>query len=132
MAPALTVEVSTGELIDKIVILEIKLERIHDESKRNNIARELKTLRHARDSSIPTSDELQDLTSQLRLVNCQLWDIEDELRKYEKEQNFGEQFVKLARSVYFTNDQRADLKRSINQLLGSRLIEEKSYAEYRV
>ena len=115
--------------MDKISILEIKLARIADETKRANVAREWKLLESVRTQQIPPSSELTQLTAALKQVNEQLWEIEDSIRIRETEQDFGERFVELARSVYQRNDQRAALKREINELLGSTIMEEKSYAE---
>ena len=127
---SLRVEVSAGELLDKIAILQIKKERISDEFKLANICRELDSLEHTRDESIPSSDELESLVNELRSVNESLWDIEDDIRECERQQDFGDEFIQFARQVYITNDRRSDVKRSINKLLRSRLVEEKSYAEY--
>ncbi len=126
----ITVEIAPGELIDKITILEIKAERIIDAAKLENVQIELSTLETARDTAIAASAELCNLTSQLKTINEHLWDIEDRIRDCEREKDFGDKFVELARSVYKTNDKRSDLKREINRLLGSRLVEEKSYADY--
>ncbi len=125
-----TVETAPGELIDKITILEIKAARIADSDKVRNVQIELQTLADARDKVIPPSPELQSITEQLKAVNEQLWDIEDDIRECERRKDFGDQFIQLARSVYRSNDHRAALKRDINQLLGSHLIEEKSYSDY--
>ena len=114
--------ISVGELIDKITILEIKEERIADESKRINVEKELEALRSIEVPNIPT-----DLVDELREVNRSLWDIEDAIREKERMSEFDEKFVELARSVYFTNDRRSRIKRSINEISGSDLIEEKSY-----
>lgn len=132
MKPVLSilVEVAPGELIDKITILEIKQERIKDEVKRQNVTVELETLIAARDAHVPSSPELTQLTKALKRVNEALWDIEDDIRVYEKQRDFGKAFIHLARSVYRQNDMRAELKREINVLLGSRIIEEKSYEDY--
>lgn len=130
MSDTIQVEIAPGELIDKITILNIKMERIEDAAKRENVAIELNTLNAARDKSVPSSDELTDLTAQLKKVNEALWEIEDDIRDCERASDFGETFVQLARSVYITNDKRAALKRKINDFLGSRLVEEKSYADY--
>ncbi|MCA9120933.1 MAG: glycosyltransferase family protein [Planctomycetaceae bacterium] len=124
------VEIAPGELIDKITILEIKLERITDTSKLANVRVELNTLESARDSTLIASSELDALTQQLKSVNEQLWDIEDSIRDCEREKDFGAKFIELARAVYKTNDKRAALKRDVNTLLGSHLVEEKSYSEY--
>ncbi len=131
MAPStVTVEISPGELIDKITILEIKLERIKDPGKVKNIRAEHDTLTGARDEAVPPSGELDRLTSDLKAVNVKLWRIEDDIRDCERSKDFGRTFVDLARAVYFSNDERSSVKRRINELLGSRLIEEKSYAAY--
>jgi len=126
----ITVETAPGELIDKITILEIKSDRIQDADKIRNVKIELDTLAAARDQAITATPELQALTLQLKQANEQLWEIEDEIRDCERAKDFGERFIQLARSVYRSNDRRAALKREINQLLGSHLIEEKSYADY--
>ncbi len=127
---AIAVEVSAGELIDKITILEIKSERIADADQLRNVRSELAALVATRDRAVPASAELAALTRALKQVNESLWRIEDDIRDCERQKNFGAPFVALARSVYKTNDPRAALKRQINELLGSRLIEEKSYAPY--
>jgi hypothetical protein len=126
--PAPQAPVSAGELIDKITILEIKLQRITNETKRANVLKELELLRAARQEAVPPSPKLDELTTLLRAVNERLWDIEDALRKCERSGQFEHRFVALARSVYKNNDERAALKRRINDLLGSPLVEEKSYA----
>ena len=125
----LSVPISPGELLDKISILEIKIERIADRAKRDNVRRELAVLSEVRRSLSP-SVELTSLTADLKSVNVCLWDIEDAIRDCEGRQEFGSAFVELARSVYRQNDRRAALKRRINELLGSQLIEEKAYAPY--
>lgn len=128
---ALMVEVSVGELLDKITILEIKSERMDDPAKLANVHAELASLRATWEASSLTGQDIGDLLRRLKAVNETLWDIEDGLRQLEAAQEFGTDFVSLARSVYYTNDERADLKRQLNVLLGSRLVEEKSYVEYR-
>lgn len=125
-----TVEISPGELIDKITILEIKSERIDDPAKLANVRVELETLAASRDAALPPSAQLTALTADLKAVNETLWQIEDDIRDCERASDFGAAFVALARSVYQTNDRRAALKRAINDLLGSRLVEEKSYQPY--
>lgn len=125
------IEIAPGELVDKITILEIKAERLTDAVKLGNVRVELEALRRDHDRALPPSSELVALTAQLRAVNEELWRIEDDIRLCERRQDFGPLFIELARSVYRTNDRRADLKRRINTLLGSSLIEEKSYASYR-
>lgn len=121
------VEISAGELLDKISILEIKAERIANPAKRANVLQELAVLRHARERVFPVIEPLAKLATSLRQINEQLWEVEDALRRHECQGDFGKRFVELARSVYRLNDQRADLKRQINDLAGSRLREEKSY-----
>ncbi len=130
-ARAVSIEVAPGELIDKITILQIKDQRIDDPSKLANVRAELATLVAARDQAIDSSAALDELTAALKQVNEALWEIEDEIRVCERGQDFGPRFIELARAVYHRNDRRAAIKRQINELLGSRLIEEKSYASYR-
>ena len=130
MSTTLTVEISPGELIDKITILEIKLERISDGAKLANVRIEHKTLSQSRDQHMAPSAELDRLTSELKAINEMLWQIEDDIRDCERNGNVGPTFIELARSVYIRNDTRARLKREINELLGSSLVEEKSYAAY--
>ncbi len=129
-ARPITVEIAPGELLDKLTILEIKSERMTDAAKLANVRAELATLTAARDRAIRASAALDELTSELKRVNEALWEIEDEIRVCERQADFGPRFIELARSVYHQNDQRAAVKRRINDLLGSRLIEEKSYASY--
>jgi hypothetical protein len=128
-AGTLAVPISPGELLDKISILEIKLERIADRPKQENVRRELTVLTDVR-RALPQTADLAGLTTDLKSVNERLWDVEDAIRECEQRQDFGPTFVELARSVYRQNDRRAALKRRINELLGSRLIEEKAYAAY--
>jgi len=123
-------EIAPGELIDKITILQIKSERIADAGKLQNVRVELDVLSDARDAAMPATAELAELTAQLKQVNETLWDIEDAIRDCEREEDFGPRFIELARSVYRSNDRRAALKRAINELLDSKLVEEKSYAAY--
>jgi tetratricopeptide (TPR) repeat protein len=125
----LLVEVSAGELLDKLTILRITEQRISDPQKRKNIRTEMEALAGVRESLRP-SHELKELEKQLAAVNEQLWDVEDAIRECERAGDFGSRFIELARSVYRTNDQRSALKRAINDLLGSAIVEEKSYAEY--
>jgi hypothetical protein len=129
-AKPILVEIAPGELIDKITILQIKSERIADVDKLRNVRVELEVLETARDGAMAATGELSALTAQLKQVNEALWEIEDGIRDCERERDFGPKFVELARSVYHSNDRRAALKRQINELLGSKLIEEKSYAAY--
>ncbi len=124
------VPVSVGELLDKISILQIKQARIEDTTKRENVSRELYALQAVRDRAVPRAEGLDALCERLRTVNEALWDIEDDIREKERRQEFDAEFIRLARSVYRTNDQRAALKRELNALTGSTLVEEKSYADY--
>ncbi len=124
------VEISPGELIDKIIILEIKMECITATEKKKNIRRELNILRQCREESIPDSVPLERLTIDLKAVNRRLWAIEDEIRDHERDQKFDDRFVTLARSVYKNNDKRSSLKAQINGLLGATVVEEKSYTDY--
>ncbi|MBI3409948.1 MAG: tetratricopeptide repeat protein [Planctomycetes bacterium] len=122
------IEISPGELIDKITILEIKRARITDSAKLANVIAELGILAAARDRTVASSPQLTELTAAIRKVNEALWEVEDAIRVCERSKNFGPGFIDLARSVYRHNDHRADIKRQINELLGSKLIEEKSYS----
>lgn len=126
----LHVPVSIGEVIDKITILEIKEERIPDPAKLENIRLELGMLREVVAREIGESAEMKNLHARLKGINEQLWQIEDDIRDKERAKSFDEEFVRLARAVYVTNDQRAAGKREINDLFGSTLVEEKSYAAY--
>jgi len=126
----ISVPIAPGELIDKITILEIKLERISAQTKLVNIKKELDVLTSAYNESIPISDKLKQLMNELKSVNEDLWDIEDDIRSCERIEDFGDSFIKLARSVYITNDKRMGIKRAINDLLGSEIVEEKSYVAY--
>lgn len=124
------VEIAAGELIDKITILEIKLDNIRDPAKRANIRREYELLNEIFRKEIVPTDALSRLTAALKEVNTELWRIEDAIRAQESAATFGAKFITLARSVYRTNDRRAALKREINVLLQSPIVEEKSYAAY--
>ncbi|MHA1598295.1 MAG: DUF6165 family protein [Alphaproteobacteria bacterium] len=130
MSLNINVEISPGELIDKLTILAIKLERIEDADKLKNIRHEHDVLTSALAASIPASGRLDELTGQLKAVNEELWEIEDDIRDCERAKDFGEKFIGLARAVYITNDRRSNVKRDINEHLGSSLVEEKSYAGY--
>ena len=129
-AQPVLIEIAPGELIDKITILEIKVDNVTDSVKLRNVQVELETLVAARDKSLPKSAELEALARQLKEINQELWHIEDDIRICERQQDFGHEFIALARAVYTTNDRRAAVKRQINELLGSRLIEEKEYVDY--
>lgn len=125
------VPVSIGELIDKITILEIKRDRIIDPAKHANVCAELDALLAILATlDAAASPEAVALRQALHGVNLALWNIEDDIRECERAKAFGERFIELARAVYFTNDTRAGLKRQLNTILGSRLVEEKSYRPY--
>jgi len=120
-------EISAGELIDKITILEIKKIKILNKEKLNDIEKELSSLNGAMKKSIPDQNLIKDLISKLKDVNLKLWDIEDGKRAAEKEKNFGVKFIELARNVYKFNDERAKIKLAINNTLGSNIKEVKSH-----
>ncbi|MCL6651220.1 hypothetical protein A6R70_02840 [Agrobacterium rubi] len=123
------IPVSFGEMVDKITILEIKAQKINDDIKRQNVALELSLLQDKLGSLIEQNG-LDAIVDDLRAVNTSLWDVENALRECEDARRFDEAFIALARSVYITNDRRADLKRQINVRLGCTLMEEKSYKPY--
>lgn len=127
---AVTAPVSWGELLDKISILDIKREKLTDPTALANVERERAALVAVRDQDGALPEAAISLCDGLRQVNQALWDIEDEIRDCERNGDFGDRFVELARSVYITNDKRADLKKQLNMLLKSELVEEKSYAAY--
>lgn len=127
---AIKVEIAPGELIDKITILDIKSERMDDPDKLKNVRHELAILKSTLEEALSASAELDALTARLKEVNEQLWEIEDDIRICEGAKDFGPKFVELARAVYVTNDERARLKRQVNELLGSDIVEEKSYQPY--
>jgi len=126
----ITIEVSPGELIDKITILEIKAERLTEAAQLDNVRYELGLLRAARTGRLADSPELARLAGALKSVNETLWQVEDDIRACEAAGDFGPRFVQLAREIYRTNDRRAALKREIGALFGSKLVEEKSYRKY--
>lgn len=123
------VPVSTGELLDKVSILRIKTERIDDPDKLRNVRRELRALQGAVEEIDADEDRVEAWLDDLVEVNGALWEIEDDIRRCESEDDFGDRFVELARAVYRTNDVRAQLKREINLATGSDLVEEKSYVD---
>ena len=123
------VEVGAGELIDKISILQIKSERIKDPQKSANVQRELEALCAVRDQQLAASSALSELMGQLRKINAELWQFEDDIRACEANRDFGEEFIATARSIYLVNDRRAAVKRDINRLMGAAIIEEKYYAD---
>lgn len=124
------VELSYGEMLDKITILQIKNERISDASKVANVNKELSLLNGLWKSDEKSNIDISEEFSKLKKINEALWDIEDDIRDKERAKEFDARFIELARAVYVTNDQRADIKRVINVKLGSDLVEEKSYADY--
>lgn len=124
------VPVSWGEVIDKITILEIKAERLTDPAKLANVTKELDELALVREREFPAHRDLAVLAAELKAINEKLWVVEDDIRDCERAKDFGAKFIALARAVYVTNDQRAAVKRKVNDLLGSALAEEKSYAPY--
>ena len=127
---SIKVELSVGELLDKISILQIKMERIIDPSKLENINKELDVLMSLWKDSAYSNNNLESEINDLKAINEELWDIEDKIRDKERNQVFDKGFIELARAVYITNDKRADIKRIINSKTGSELIEEKSYSDY--
>jgi hypothetical protein len=126
----ISVPVSYGELIDKITILEIKAAHIRDAAKLANVRAELDLLDRTWSADAAAQTDIAPERGRLKAINEVLWDIEDRIRLKEKAQAFDAEFVELARSVYFRNDERAAIKREINFKLGSRLVEEKSYEDY--
>ena len=123
-------EISAGELFDKISILEIKKNKIKDKSKRNIVLKELSSLKEIVDDNIEKSKSLAKLYKKLKSVNLKLWKIEDDIRDCERKRNFQDKFIKLARAVYFTNDERSRVKNKINSLTKSNISEVKSYKKY--
>ena len=126
----LDVQTSPGEFLDKLTILEIKSERITDLAKLVNVRRELEGLRATWATSPFAGRDVSALVASLKQVNVTLWEIEDRIREHEAARRFDDAFIELARSVYRTNDRRAAIKRELNVVLGSDLLEEKSYTEY--
>ena len=127
----ISVPVSFGELLDKIAILEIKSELMADEAKLVNVRRELEALRATWSAHPASRVDIAALRAALKAVNERLWVIEDDIRLKEKAQAFDQEFIRLARAVYFENDERAKVKKDINLALGSTYVEEKSYQDYR-
>lgn len=124
------VEVSFGEFLDKLTILQIKSERIGDPAKLRNINNELKLLQDSWAANSKAAIDIEAELKQLKAINEKLWQIEDDIRDKERNKTFDTGFIELARAVYFSNDERARIKRVLNEKLGSDLIEEKSYADY--
>ena len=123
-------EISAGELLDKISILEIKLDKIKDKESLIEINKEYASLSESKNSNISITKDLENLTKQLKEINMKLWSIEDEKRMCEKNKHFGKKFIELARNVYLNNDKRAKIKSEINKLLGSNIKEIKKYINY--
>ena len=123
-------EISAGELLDKISILEIKIEKIKDKSIQEEIKKEYKILKEIQNSSIKMEDKIKDLFKSIKEINLKLWGIEDKLRICEKNKDFGKNFIELARGVYFNNDKRSKIKLEINKILKSNIREVKQYANY--
>ena len=124
------VEVSVGELLDKISILEIKSEKIKDSEKLNFINDEYKILKDQLQANIELDTVIENLYNSLKEINLKLWTIEDDKRLCEKNSNFGEKFIKLSRDVHFLNDERAKIKLEINNITGSKIKEIKEYTSY--
>ena len=124
------VEVSVGELLDKISILEIKKDKIKDQDKLKFVIDEHEILKEQLDKNIKTDEKINKLYQSLKEINAKLWVIEDDKRQCEKESDFGEKFVKLSRDVHFLNDDRAKIKLEINNLTGSKIKEIKEYTSY--
>jgi hypothetical protein len=126
------VEVSNGELLDKLSILELKLKNIKDDKKLINVKNEHGGLSPLCNNLFNNyGNELRSLYAKLSEINAELWKIEDDIRECERNKDFGDEFVRLARAVYFTNDKRSDVKKSINLLTESGFVEEKSYEDYK-
>ena len=124
------IPVAPGELIDKITILKIKSERMGDPDKLANVRRELEILSKEQQRHIASSPPIIEMQARLENVNGRIWDLEDIVRDCERNKNFGELFLKTARAIYRTNDERAAIKMEINLYLGSQIVEQKSYADY--
>ena len=123
-------EISAGELLDKISILEIKIDKIKNEDSLHEVNKEYKSLKKTLDSNMEISDKIKQLSKDIKEVNLQLWDIEDKIRICEKNKDFGKNFIELARSVYSTNDKRSRIKSEINEIVGSNIREIKEYVDY--
>ena len=123
-------EISVGELLDKISILEIKLEKIKDKESQIQINKEYKVLKEAQNSHVEFTDSVKNLFNSIKKVNLTLWDIEDKIRICEKNKDFKKNFIELARGVYLNNDKRSKIKSEINKLLGSNIKEIKHYVDY--
>ena len=123
-------EISAGELLDKITILEIKIDKIKNEDDKKEVLKEYKSLKKIQEDNIELNEEIKKLYNDLKQTNSKLWEIEDKLRILEKEKKLDKDFIELARGVYFNNDERSKIKLKINKLLKSNIREIKQYVEY--
>ena len=123
-------EISAGELLDKMSILEIKLQKISNKDSLGEVKKEYQILKDTQKSMIEFTDEIKSLFDAIKKVNLTLWDIEDKIRICEKNKDYGEVFIKLARGVYLSNDKRSKIKSKINTILGSNIKEVKEYVNY--
>ena len=123
-------EISAGELLDKITILEIKIDKIKNEDDKKEVLKEYKSLKKIQEDNIEFNEEIKKLYNDLKQTNSKLWEIEDKLRIFEKQKKFDKDFIELARGVYFNNDDRSKIKLKINKLLKSNIREIKQYVEY--
>ena len=123
-------EISAGELLDKMTILEIKLDKIRDKENLLEVSKEYESLKETKKTNIKLTKDLENLIIQLKEINLKLWDFEDKTRICEKNKDFGQTFVNLSRSVYLNNDKRANIKSKINKMLGSNIREIKQYVNY--
>jgi len=123
-------EISAGEMLDKISILEIKIDKVKNIDSQKEIVKEYVSLKKTKNSHIKVTVEIEKLYKEIKKINLKLWSIEDKIRVYEKKKDFGNEFIELARSVYVTNDQRFKIKSEINKLAGSNIKEIKQYVDY--
>ena len=123
-------EISAGELLDKMTILEIKLDKIRDKENLLEVSKEYESLKETKKTNIKLTKDLENLIIQLKEINLKLWDFEDKTRICEKNKDFGQTFINLSRSVYLNNDKRANIKSKINKMLGSNIKEVKQYVNY--
>jgi hypothetical protein len=130
MKSEIEIPVSLGELLDKISILEIKSEKIANEDKLENIRHELRLLLQKFDETGLSGDQISNLRNDLKKTNLEIWNAEDVIRDLDRNKDFGENFIATARSIYRLNDARASVKKEINILLGSKIVEEKGYSAY--
>ena len=126
----IVVEISAGELLDKISILEIKLKKIKDKANQQKIKKEHQILKKALNSSIKMNQKIKKFFKDIKKINLNLWNIEDKIRLCERKKNFSKNFIKLARGVYFNNDKRAKIKLNINKSMNSNIVEIKKYSNY--